>query len=512
MLSQLARRHTRLFLQAAISCTAVLAVSQAARAEENAGSFSYHAANVLGTSLDLRIAASSKAEADKAHEAVLEEIERLRVILSTYDATAELGRINASREAIKTSPELFEVLRLYDQWQTQSKGAFSGRVGPMVELWREAETAGKVPDAAKLTEAVEGAKQPLWRVNDRAGTVQRLSDRPINVDSLGKGFIVSRAAAAAKQAVPSIAGLMLNVGGDITVIGSSSSTSQETWKVAVADPAKPSDNAAPLTVLLLNGRSVATSGNYARGYNIAGRQYSHILDPRTGYPVDAQPGESKLYVASATVIARNNAAANAMAASLCVLSPEEGLAIVNKTLDAEALIVLSDGKQLRSSGFARWEQGSNSTAVSAWPTDHHVSIDLQLKPVTGRQERAYVAVWVEDENGKHVATLAEWGNNQRWLRGLSSWMRAVSEDRDLIKAVSRATRPAGKYTLTWDGRDASGNAVAPGKYRVNVEAAYEHNGHSTGSAIIECSGGGTTAIISSSQHFDAVPLAYAKGN
>jgi thiamine biosynthesis lipoprotein len=511
MFSPLAPHHTRLFLQAAISCTAALAASQAAHAQENAGTFSYHAANILGTSLDLRIAASSRADADKAHEAVLEEIERLRSILSTYDPTAELGRINASRDAIKTAPELLEVLRLYDQWHTHSRGAFSGRVGPLVELWKEAEAAGKIPDAAKLTEAVEGARQPLWRINDRAGTVQRLSDRPINIDSLGKGFIISRAAATAREAVPAIAGLMLDVGGDITVMGSSSATSQQKWKIAVADPARPSDNAAPLTVLLLNGRSVATSGHYARGYKIAGRQYSHILDPRTGYPVDAQPGGAKIYVASATVIARNNAAANAMAASLCVLSPEEGLAIVNKTLDAEALLVLSDGTQLRSSGFARCEQGSNSTAASAWPAGGQVSIELQLKPVTGRQERAYVALWVEDENGKHVATLAEWGSNQRWLRSLSSWMRAVSEDRDLIKAVSRATRPAGKYTLTWDGRDSGGTPVAPGKYRINVETAYEHNGHSSSYAILDCGGEDATASISPSQHFDAVPLVYARG-
>jgi hypothetical protein len=90
-----------------------------------------------------------------------------------------------------------------------------------------------------------------------------------------------------------------------------------------------------------------------------------------------------------------------------------------------------------------------------------------------------VAVWIEDANGFPVRTIALWRQKPRWIPELRAWYhddrtRDAVEHRDITASVSSATRPPGKYTLKWDGKDNSGKPVKPGTYTVNIEASREH--------------------------------------
>src|SRR5471032_2240388 len=118
--------------------------------------------------------------------------------------------------------------------------------------------------------------------------------------------------------------------------------------IGVQDPHHPEDNATPLAVVRLANAAIATSGGYERYYTINGQRHSHIFDPRTGRSANG--------AASATVIARDNVTANALATTLCVLTPEEGLRLVAATPGVECLLVTKDGKQMRSAGFALLEK------------------------------------------------------------------------------------------------------------------------------------------------------------
>ncbi len=482
--------------------------SHAWAADPAPGTFGFHESQVLGTSLDLTIIATTQKDADAAHDATLAEIERLRKILSTYDATSDLGKLNATRDPVKVAPEVIEVLQQYDQWMKNTKGAYSGRIGELVALWKKAEKDNALPTKDAISAVLAEMKKPLWKIDAKAGTVQRLSDALINIDSLGKGYIVSKAAALVHTKMPAIRGLMLNVGGDITTVGTSSATAIEPWSIGIADPAHPADNAAPLTTLKLAGLSVATSGGYARGYTILGKTYSHLLDPRTGYPVDFDAKKNPKGVASATVVARDNSTANALATSMNVMTVDEGMALVNATLGAEAMIVLNDGTQVRSNGFKHLETGKldGSKVADPW---NGFSVNIPLVWQGGR-ERPYVAVWIENAQGQYVTTLAEWGNNQKYLRNLSSWMRSVQGVMNQIMGITRATRAAGNYLLAWDGKDQTGAALPAGTYKVFVEFAYEHNGHSVSSAAIACTGDAATATIRGTQHFADIPITYTK--
>jgi hypothetical protein len=88
-------------------------------------------------------------------------------------------------------------------------------------------------------------------------------------------------------------------------------------------------------------------------------------------------------------------------------------------------------------------------------------------------------VWIENENHAPVRTIALWFAKYKYLSELRIWSRdesarSVSEDTHVMNSVSSATRPPGKYTFRWDGKDDFGNLVKPGKYNVMIEAAREH--------------------------------------
>ena len=99
-----------------------------------------------------------------------------------------------------------------------------------------------------------------------------------------------------------------------------------------------------------------------------------------------------------------------------------------------------------------------------------------------RVHRPYVAVWIEDEDHAPVRTIALWFAKYKYLQELRAWSRAeslrsASQDTHVMNSVSSATRPSGKYSFIWDGKDDFGNLVKAGKYHVMIEAAREHGTH-----------------------------------
>jgi thiamine biosynthesis lipoprotein len=122
-------------------------------------------------------------------------------------------------------------------------------------------------------------------------------------------------------------------------------------------------------------------------------------------------------------------------------------------------------------------------AFAKWDDRFELAIDVEIGEQDGfRARRPYVATWLEDKDGNAVRTLGLWvrqPRGKRWLGDLRRWMRDEREREsrggaDLVDTVSAATRVAGLYTLTWNGRDDAGKVVDQGQYFVCVEAAREH--------------------------------------
>lgn len=471
--------------------------------------FVFHHDNVLGTQLDLTIIGRSRDGAQVAERAVLVEIERLRRILSAYDAVGEVYKLNATPvgEAMKVSPELIEVLKQYDGWSSKTQGAYSGHVGELVELWKRAEKSGAPPTEAELAQMAKKLSAPAWEIDETAGTVKRISDQRINVDSVGKGYIIGKAMEAATRDTPAITGLIVNLGGDLRTWGMPKIGQR--WSIGVQDPSRPGLNAYPLTTISVPpDRAVASSGAYQRFYTIAGKRYSHLFDARTGQPTRTQ---------AATVVAPDNATANALASICCILRPGEAIELVNSLDDIECMIVTADGSRMRSSGFKQLEGGGATTSKdpkdtkpatgAPWPSGFEVNIDLETVQT---RHKPYVFVWVVDSTGKHVKTLGAWGNEMKYVKEMREWWKLAQNDRSL-QSVTHATQRAGKYPVTWDGKDQKGKAVPTGTYTLWIEVAAEKGPHVAKSVQIVCDTKESTATLAASAAFKDVAIRYGAG-
>jgi thiamine biosynthesis lipoprotein len=474
--------------------------------------FYYHHDHIIGTSLDVWVVAPDEAAAGACDRAIREEIERLRSIFSTYDAQSEISRLNRSSGPVPASREMIEILRAYEVWQQRSHGAFNGQLGELVRVWRLAEKTSALPDAATLEGIVHKIGQPGWAIDNANHTVTRLTDQPLNLNSIAKGYIIQQAAAAARSKVPSLQGLLLNLGGDMAAWGHDAAGRAQ-WMIGVQDPFHPEDNAAPLTLLGLHDVAVATSGGYERYVTVAGQRYSHIFDPRTGQPARG--------IASSTVVARDNVTANALATTLCVLSAEEGLRLVAATPGAECLLVTADGKQVRSPGMKALEQAlprqpvvhaPANAAVDDWPAHYHVNITVTLPTIadTKKYRRPYVAIWIENADGKAIRTMQVWGNSPKYLKDLPQWWKFAKDDADLVKAVTRATRPPGKYSIVWDGKDDQGKTLPQGMYTIVVEVHREHGKHVRQAGKIDCAAAPAMVTLERNAETEATLVEYAE--
>ena len=452
-----------------------LAAGVALTRRDRASTFSYHYDNILGTSLDVTLRASSERAALVADEAIRTQIDRDAKILSSYDPSSEFSRwfqtVNASTPV---SPELFTILGLFDQWRDRTGGALDAAVENVSRVWRTAAATHHLPAESDLARATHAVRAQHWTLDPVAHTATHTSAVPLALNSFTKSYIVDRAVQAALD-VPAIEAAIVNVGGDLVSRGSWTTT------IGIVDPEHDADNDAPLTRLAVTNKAVATSGSYRRGFDIGGRHYSHIIDPRTGQPSG--------HVLSATVVADEAVPAGALATAFCVLAPADSVALAAQYAGVEFLLVLADGRHVASAGWHALEVVPSrpislpspiaylSAAEQTWATDFELTITVELARTFGN--RPYLAVWIDDADKFPVRTLALWFDKGKYLPELRAWyredrLRALAEGRNIIQAVSSATRNPGRYTFTWDGKDGQGKLVKPGTYTVMIEAAREH--------------------------------------
>ncbi len=455
--------------------------------------FAFYHENVLGTSLELLVSAETEAQARGAEGRVLAEIDRLAAILSGHDAGSEFRRWLSSRGPRPVSAELYAVLEAAERYRGLSAGAFDARVEAISRIWRDAAVSNQRPSEQVLRRAVAALASADYRLDPARRTAERLGLGPLSLDGIAKGYIVERASRLA--AGPGVQGILLNIGGDLRVVGARART------VAIVAPWADSEGAEPLVTIAVHDRSVATSGRSQRGFRIAGEWYSHVLDPRTGRPVER--------TLEAVVVAPGGVDADALAKAVAVLEPGAARALAASIPGVEYLIVTADRRLIRSAGFAALEHAAAGQAPGrepaqaqasptqtqpgaaakseVWDPRFEVKIDYEINQPPGnrgRYRRPYVVVWVEDETGRSVRTLILWvsmgGQGPfRWLPDLKRWYkgdqaRKKSGKKDLFFTLARPTRAAGKYQVVWDGKNDEGQLVPRGKYTISIEAAREH--------------------------------------
>jgi thiamine biosynthesis lipoprotein len=229
--------------------------------------------------------------------------------MSSWIERSEISQLNAApaNQRVHLSAETIAVLRAARQATADTRGAFDVTCRPVVELWRQAGKAGRLPEDRAVNSAKAASNWSHFKLDDNVA-LKTTATAQIDLGGIAKGYAIDRAVEAMRSC--GVAGGMVDVGGDVRCFGRPADSDQ--WKAQIRDPF----GGGVLGEFTLGEGAVCTSGDYARFAEIEGRRYSHIIDPRTGWPATA--------ASAATVVAPDALTADSWATALAV-DGREGL-------------------------------------------------------------------------------------------------------------------------------------------------------------------------------------------
>ena len=290
----------------------------------------------MGAPIKVLLYAPDETAANAAAKAAFERIAELDSILSDYKPDSELNRLSRSagqQVIIPLGDDLWTVLAAAADLSGRSGGAFDVTVGPLVRLWRRARRSGQMPSADALAAAREAVGYEHLRLDPKNRTAELLKPgMRLDLGGIAMGYAVDEGLAMLRA--HGVTRALIDASGDIGV--SDAPPDSPGWRIGIA-PLDWADGP-PSRYLTLTNAAVTTSGDAFQHVEIDGQRYSHIVDPKTGLGLTDR--------SSVIVIAADCMSADSLATAVSVLGPEAGLALIEQTPHAAALIIRNpDGKR-----------------------------------------------------------------------------------------------------------------------------------------------------------------------
>ena len=251
-------------------------------------------------------------------------------MMSIHRPDSELAHVNASAftNPVAVSPELFAVLQLAQNIAAQTDGAFDATIRPLADLWGFIWKQHRLPTDEELQRTLPLVNFRHIRLDTAQRTVRFLKPGiSIDLGGIGKGVAVDWAIARLRSL--GMANAMVKAGGDLRVIGAPPGMAH--WTVQLEDPHKKGQRVS----IPLSDAALSTSGNYENFFEVNGRRYSHVLNPRTGLPVQG--------IASCTVIAPTCAESDAWATALFVLGVQQSTSKFGDRWAMRFAVIAEDG-------------------------------------------------------------------------------------------------------------------------------------------------------------------------
>ena len=278
---------------------------------------------------------------------ILGEYHRLFDIYHEYSGVNNLCtlNLNAGGEPIKVDEKLIDFLLYARELYQATDGEMNVMMGAVLRIWHDLRDAAsddpgaaRLPTEEELSTAAEHTDFSLFEIDEDARTV-RIADPAASIDvgALGKGYATEMAARALEA--EGVSSYVLNVGGNIRIIGTKPDGTG--WVTGVKDPRNTSEFAIKLR---LADTSCVTSGVYERYYTVDGVRYHHIIDKDTLFPAE--------YFSSLTVITKNSALADALSTALFCMPYDDGAALAEK-LGVDVLWIFPDGEMKYTPGIEK---------------------------------------------------------------------------------------------------------------------------------------------------------------
>ncbi len=241
--------------------------------------------DAMGSTYSVVLYGEDRSKLESASEAAFEEVRRLDSLLSNYKPESEWSQVNrdAAKTPVVVSRELFDLLTACVNYSRQSEGSFDITVGPLMKVWGFYRDTGHLPKPGELKQAMEQIGYRNIRLNPADRSVF-FTHSGLNLDpgGVGKGYAVDRMAEILRKRGVSAA-LISGGGSSIYCLGAP--PDEDGWRIKIEDPRHAGSPDAPFaTEVVLKDESISTSGSYEKFFVAEGKTWSHIMDPRTGYP------------------------------------------------------------------------------------------------------------------------------------------------------------------------------------------------------------------------------------
>lgn len=294
----------------------------------------------MGTTYHVKVVAGKFLDVAAVQRKIDARLEQINQSMSTFRPDSELSRFNAlsePRTAFNVSSDFMRVMVVAREIFTLSQGAWDGTVNPLVNLWGFGKDGmlTRIPSAQEIEEKRSQMGFDDIVISAPDALSKKRGDVTLDLASIAKGYGVDQVAALLGEL--EFTNYLVEIGGEIYAAGVRSDG--KAWRIGINQPSSNAASDAVYAVAALRDKAMATSGDYRNFYHLAGRTISHIIDPKTGYPV--QNG-----VVSASVIADSCTLADGLATALMVMGPEKGLDLLNSLPDVHGLIIVrhKDGR------------------------------------------------------------------------------------------------------------------------------------------------------------------------
>jgi len=282
---------------------------------------------LMGSRFDITVVAKDPIEGQEYINLAVSEITRIEKLISSWDPNSQTSEINknAGVQPVKVDAELFNLIQRGIGISTLTDGAFDISYASMDNIWRFDGSMTKMPEEATIKASVSKVGYQNILLNKKDHTVfLKLKGMKIGFGAIGKGYAADKA----KELLISrgvVAGI-INASGDMNTWGKQ--PNGDSWQVAITNPMNKNK---VFALLPLDNGAVVTSGNYEKYVTFNNTRYTHIIDPRSGYPATG--------IVSVTVFAPKAELADALATSVFVMGKEVGLNRIEQLPKVECIII-----------------------------------------------------------------------------------------------------------------------------------------------------------------------------
>lgn len=238
----------------------------------------------LGTYIRIRIYDEGKEEALQSAFERIDELEK-KLTTDSQQQTSEIEQINsqAGIQGVKVSPDVYQLIKTAADYSEQSEGGFNYTIGAITQLWRIGREDARKPEQTEIDEALKKVDYQKVTFSDEEQTVF-LQDAGMQIDlgAIAKGYITDEVVKILKE--QGVTSAILDLGGNIYVLGENPNQEDGLWTVGVQDP----NLARGVTIgsLKTTNQTIVTSGIYERKLEVGNQVYHHIFDSTTGYPYE----------------------------------------------------------------------------------------------------------------------------------------------------------------------------------------------------------------------------------